>query len=133
MFKLILSRVWVWFKSNWLTVLAIIGAVLLFIHGSNLINSLFGADKSIADKIAQQEERRIKDLAELNGIFQRQQEEQARIQREFETKIRELDERYTEELAKISKSRRQRQKVLENNPTELGTEITNIFGIPIGR
>lgn len=128
--KNILTKIWEFIKKNWLVILAIIGAALIFYYGSTLLNKLFSKDKSFSELIQQQQKQHQKVIADLLKTVEDQRIEQQRIEHQFDIRIKELDQKYSDELAKISKNRIARQTQLENDPTELGRSITDVFGIP---
>lgn len=127
-----LKKIWEFIKKNWLSILAVIGVISIVLYGYSALKSLMGADNDLIDRITHQEERHIQDLADLNQIMERQLRDQKQINEEYNTKLQELDKRFTEELDKIRARTRARRTKLSNDPTALGNEITNVFGIPQG-
>lgn len=124
---------WLWLKNNWISILAVIGVVFLLIYGYQMMNSLFNNDTSLTEKLEKQEQRHVKELADLNKISNEQLTKQNELNQQFTERMDELRTEFQDGLDEIKKSQRRRQTVLSNDPTELGNVITGVFGISSGR
>ena len=76
MFKNLLKKIWAFIKKNWLTILVMAGVVVLLVVGFQAISSLFNNDSSLEKKLEEVQARHVKELADLNKIATKQQEEQ---------------------------------------------------------
>jgi DNA anti-recombination protein RmuC len=128
----IIKKIWTFIKSHWLSILAVIGVVAIIVYGYGVMNSLFNNDTSMAERLQQQEERHIKEIAELNKIANEQLAKQNELNQLYEQEMTDLRAQLQTGLSQIKALQRQRQTQLQNNPTELGNAITATFGIPQG-
>ena len=125
-----LKLLWSFIKTNWLSILAVIGVVFLLIYGYQMLHSLLSNDTSMMEKLQQQEERHIQEIANLNKISNEQVQKQIELNRQFDQRITELRTEFQTQLDEIKKAQKRRQTHLIENPTEIGNEIENVFHIP---
>lgn len=117
-------------KKNWLVLVVIVALVIAGIQLISAYSDLSSRNRSLENLVEQQQERTLQNLAEITNSFQRQIEQQEKFQIEFNSRIEELDRKYTEKLSEIQTKQRAQQRSLANNPATIPTAFTEVFGIP---
>jgi len=121
-----------WLKKNWIVLPIGIGILVVFFFLQGWISSVGSRNAGLQKMIQTQHAQHVRSLAELTTSFEREREEQKRIQQAFDQRINELDQQYTDALSKIRNSSSARRRQLEANPSELSGAIEQTFGIPSG-
>lgn len=121
-----------WLKKNWIVLPIGIGILVVFFFLQGWISRVKSHDAGLQKMIQTQHAAHTRQLAELTTSFEREREEQKRIQQAFDQRINELDQQYTDALSKIRNSSSARRRQLESNPSELTGAIEQTFGIPSG-
>ncbi len=125
-------KVFEWIKGNWILLLVIIVIIISYGWAQGLIAGVRGQNVALQKMLTSQHNEHVRDIAELSSSFEREREEQRRIQQAFDERIAQLNQEYIDTLSKIRTNTSIRRRRLENNPSELPNAIEQTFGIPPG-
>ena len=126
------QKVTSWLRKNWIVLPIGLGILVIFFFLQGWVSSVKSRDAGLQKMIQTQHAAHTRQLAELTTSFEREREEQKKIQQAFDQRITELDQQYTDALSKIRSSSSVRRRQLEANPSELSGAIEQTFGIPSG-
>lgn len=110
----------------------IVLVIIILIGGIALAINKFGGNDSLSE-ILQQYKQQINDshadIEELNTLLLEERAEREALERTFDTRMREIDERYSAEIEEIRRTRTVRVRELSSRPSELGTRFNERFGM----
>ena len=117
---------WAWIKANWLTLLLAIALIAC----AHVMLSQKSSMNAVLEQYRAQITESHNDITQLEGVVENERTARETMQREFNERINEIDERYTKAINDIRRTRARRIKELMENTPELDNRFGERFGIP---
>lgn len=127
-----ISSVIGWLKTRWVGILAIAGVAYLCFAGFMLYRKMGLQEAEMLNRLKQQQESHLHDMAAMQQSFAAQQRAQHEAEVRFSARLEELSTMYKDQLEAINRTRTTRQRNLISHPSELPGAIQATFGIPSG-
>lgn len=117
---------WAWVKENWLTLVlavSLIGCAYVMLSQKSAMNA-------VLEQYRAQITESHNDITQLESVVESERTARETMQREFNERINEIDERYTKAINDIRRDRARRIRELMENTPELDNRFGERFGIP---
>jgi LPS O-antigen subunit length determinant protein (WzzB/FepE family) len=116
-----------------ITVWKILGVVLLVVAVGLAIWKVTNSSGSQIAEVLQQYKTQLleshADIEELNHLVEEERTAREALESSFNTRLTEIDQRYSTALDEIRRTRTVRQREIIERPTELGSRFSETFGI----
>lgn len=116
-----------------LTLWKILGVVLVLVALGLAIWKFVSSEGSQIAEVLQQYKTQLleshADIEELNGLVEQERTAREALESSFNTRLTEIDQRYSTALEDIRRARTVRQREIIERPTELGSRFSETFGL----